>query len=271
MPKRRLPTGTGSRSRGRWSRTPRRCGGRALPADRLPAQARKVKRQRPRSARFASRTNSRHTRRMPALAAVVSSLRAVPACRPGWRRHASGRAIVVRLVRRRKRRQGVVGRAGRGHLRARADRRELQVRRRDARTGLDCSGFVRHVFQEVTGVSLPRTSKEMSTFGAKVGAERSPARRSRLLQHAARSRTRTSASTSATTASSMRRRAAATSRSRRSTSVLAEALQRRATPRRRDAVARAATSCRLRSRASSRPRTLWRAAAFAFERADLTP
>ena len=37
-------------------------------------------------------------------------------------------------------------------------------------TGLDCSGFVRHVFEEVTGVSLPRTAKEMSTLGAKVAA-----------------------------------------------------------------------------------------------------
>jgi cell wall-associated NlpC family hydrolase len=37
-------------------------------------------------------------------------------------------------------------------------------------TGLDCSGFVRYVFQEVTGVTLPRTAREMSTLGAKVGA-----------------------------------------------------------------------------------------------------
>lgn len=36
-------------------------------------------------------------------------------------------------------------------------------------TGLDCSGLVRYVFQEVTGISLPRTSKEMGTVGAKVG------------------------------------------------------------------------------------------------------
>ena len=35
-------------------------------------------------------------------------------------------------------------------------------------TGLDCSGLVRHVFQEVTGVSLPRTSREMSALGTKV-------------------------------------------------------------------------------------------------------
>jgi cell wall-associated NlpC family hydrolase len=34
--------------------------------------------------------------------------------------------------------------------------------------GLDCSGLVRHVFEEVTGVSLPRTAKEMSKVGAKV-------------------------------------------------------------------------------------------------------
>jgi hypothetical protein len=37
-------------------------------------------------------------------------------------------------------------------------------------SGLDCSGLVRYVFQEVTGVTLPRTAKEMSTLGAKVGA-----------------------------------------------------------------------------------------------------
>lgn len=37
-------------------------------------------------------------------------------------------------------------------------------------SGLDCSGLVRYVFQEVTGVTLPRTSREMSGLGAKVGA-----------------------------------------------------------------------------------------------------
>ncbi len=37
-------------------------------------------------------------------------------------------------------------------------------------SGLDCSGLVRYVFQEVTGVTLPRTSKEMSGLGAKVSA-----------------------------------------------------------------------------------------------------
>jgi cell wall-associated NlpC family hydrolase len=35
-------------------------------------------------------------------------------------------------------------------------------------SGLDCSGLVRYVFQEVTGVTLPRTSREMSSLGAKV-------------------------------------------------------------------------------------------------------
>jgi cell wall-associated NlpC family hydrolase len=35
-------------------------------------------------------------------------------------------------------------------------------------SGLDCSGLVRYVFQEVTGVTLPRTSKEMSGLGARV-------------------------------------------------------------------------------------------------------
>ena len=34
--------------------------------------------------------------------------------------------------------------------------------------GLDCSGLVRHVFQQVTGVTLPRTAKEMSRLGGAV-------------------------------------------------------------------------------------------------------
>jgi len=34
--------------------------------------------------------------------------------------------------------------------------------------GLDCSGLIRYVFQEVTGVTLPRTSREMSRLGDKV-------------------------------------------------------------------------------------------------------
>lgn len=34
--------------------------------------------------------------------------------------------------------------------------------------GLDCSGLVRYVFQQVTGVTLPRTSQELSRLGAKV-------------------------------------------------------------------------------------------------------
>lgn len=36
-------------------------------------------------------------------------------------------------------------------------------------SGLDCSGLVRHVFQQVTGVTLPRTSKELSRVGERVG------------------------------------------------------------------------------------------------------
>ena len=32
-------------------------------------------------------------------------------------------------------------------------------------TGLDCSGLVRYVFQQVTGITLPRTAKEMSRIG----------------------------------------------------------------------------------------------------------
>ena len=35
-------------------------------------------------------------------------------------------------------------------------------------SGLDCSGLVRYVFQQVTGVDLPRTAKEMSGVGASV-------------------------------------------------------------------------------------------------------
>src|SRR4051794_27332915 len=34
--------------------------------------------------------------------------------------------------------------------------------------GLDCSGLVRYVFQEVTGTTLPRTSREMSRLGSRV-------------------------------------------------------------------------------------------------------
>lgn len=36
--------------------------------------------------------------------------------------------------------------------------------------GLDCSGLVRYVFQEVTGVTLPRTSKEMARLGGRVAS-----------------------------------------------------------------------------------------------------
>jgi len=36
-------------------------------------------------------------------------------------------------------------------------------------SGLDCSGLVRHVFQQVAGVTLPRTSREMSRVGELVG------------------------------------------------------------------------------------------------------
>jgi cell wall-associated NlpC family hydrolase len=34
--------------------------------------------------------------------------------------------------------------------------------------GLDCSGLIRYVFQQVTGTTLPRTSREMSRLGDKV-------------------------------------------------------------------------------------------------------
>lgn len=35
-------------------------------------------------------------------------------------------------------------------------------------SGLDCSGLVRYVFQQVTGVTLPRTAREMGRLGEKV-------------------------------------------------------------------------------------------------------
>lgn len=38
-------------------------------------------------------------------------------------------------------------------------------------TGLDCSGLVRYVFQQVTGVSLPHNAKQMSRVGAKVSVK----------------------------------------------------------------------------------------------------
>jgi cell wall-associated NlpC family hydrolase len=34
--------------------------------------------------------------------------------------------------------------------------------------GLDCSGLIRYVFQQVTGVTLPRTAQELSRIGLKV-------------------------------------------------------------------------------------------------------
>jgi cell wall-associated NlpC family hydrolase len=34
--------------------------------------------------------------------------------------------------------------------------------------GVDCSGLIRYVFQEVTGATLPRTSRELSRIGQKV-------------------------------------------------------------------------------------------------------
>jgi hypothetical protein len=37
--------------------------------------------------------------------------------------------------------------------------------------GLDCSGLVRYVFQEVTGVTLPRTAKELARLGDKVAVQ----------------------------------------------------------------------------------------------------
>ena len=36
--------------------------------------------------------------------------------------------------------------------------------------GLDCSGLIRYVFQHVTGVTLPRTAKELSRIGKDIRA-----------------------------------------------------------------------------------------------------
>lgn len=38
----------------------------------------------------------------------------------------------------------------------------------DPDTGLDCSGFVQHVFRESVGMILPRTSHEMSKLGDRI-------------------------------------------------------------------------------------------------------
>lgn len=38
-------------------------------------------------------------------------------------------------------------------------------------SGLDCSGLVQFVFQQVTGVTLPRSAKEMSRLGDKVSLQ----------------------------------------------------------------------------------------------------
>lgn len=36
--------------------------------------------------------------------------------------------------------------------------------------GLDCSGLIRYVFQETTGVTLPRTARELSRLGQRIAA-----------------------------------------------------------------------------------------------------
>ena len=36
-------------------------------------------------------------------------------------------------------------------------------------TGVDCSGLVRYVFQQTTGITLPRTSAQLGKLGANVG------------------------------------------------------------------------------------------------------
>lgn len=41
----------------------------------------------------------------------------------------------------------------------------------DPETGLDCSGFVGHVFSEVAGVQLPHTALGISRLGQKIGID----------------------------------------------------------------------------------------------------
>jgi len=38
-------------------------------------------------------------------------------------------------------------------------------------TGLDCSGLVRYVFQQVTGITLPRSARDLSKIGDKIAVE----------------------------------------------------------------------------------------------------
>jgi len=42
---------------------------------------------------------------------------------------------------------------------------------RDPESGLDCSGFVGHVFQEVAGVNLPHNAQAISKVGQKIGLD----------------------------------------------------------------------------------------------------
>lgn len=41
----------------------------------------------------------------------------------------------------------------------------------DPETGLDCSGFVSHVFSEVAGIQLPHTAAGISRLGRKIGVD----------------------------------------------------------------------------------------------------
>jgi cell wall-associated NlpC family hydrolase len=42
---------------------------------------------------------------------------------------------------------------------------------RDPETGLDCSGFVGHVFSEAAGVKLPHSASAISQIGRKIGVQ----------------------------------------------------------------------------------------------------
>ena len=85
-------------------------------------------------------------------------------------------------------------------------------------SGLDCSGLVQFVFQQVTGVTLPRSTKDLSRIGSVVAqADLKPG--DLVFFNTRRLAFSRWASTSATTGSFTRRGADAKSRSRRSTRV----------------------------------------------------
>ncbi len=95
-------------------------------------------------------------------------------------------------------------------------------------SGLDCSGFVRYVFRDTLGMTLPRRAEEMSQVGEKVKMDgtSSPATWCSSIRCAGRSRM--SGSISATTSSCIRRRPAARFASTSSTTAIGKSASRRA-------------------------------------------